>query len=55
ALLLYIGLDAFYTDEGLESLSQGGTPPRFLIIDDVWQHIYSEVEDAKGILYRKGC
>ncbi|KAM7500189.1 hypothetical protein LguiA_024603 [Lonicera macranthoides] len=38
--------DAFYTDvtaegvhEGLKSLSQGGTPPRFLIIDDGWQQI----------------
>ncbi|KAK3021835.1 hypothetical protein RJ639_046224 [Escallonia herrerae] len=38
--------DAFYTDvtaegvdEGLKSLSEGGTPPRFLIIDDGWQQI----------------
>ncbi|KAH9301926.1 hypothetical protein KI387_013509, partial [Taxus chinensis] len=47
--------DAFYTDvtaegvdEGLKSLSQGGTPPRFLIIDDGWQQIDSEVEDDKA-------
>ncbi|KAH9290057.1 hypothetical protein KI387_034174 [Taxus chinensis] len=53
AMLLWIGLDEFYTDvtaegvdEGLKSLSQGGTP-HFLIIDDGWQQIDSEVEDAK--------
>lgn len=47
--------DAFYTDvtaegvdEGLKSLSEGGTPPRFLIIDDGWQQIGSEVEDPKA-------
>ncbi|KAJ7570247.1 hypothetical protein O6H91_01G111600 [Diphasiastrum complanatum] len=38
--------DAFYTDvtsegvtEGLQSLANGGTPPRFLIIDDGWQSV----------------
>uniref|UniRef100_A0A0D6QUR8 galactinol--sucrose galactosyltransferase n=1 Tax=Araucaria cunninghamii TaxID=56994 RepID=A0A0D6QUR8_ARACU len=38
--------DAFYTDvsargveEGLKSLSEGGTPPRFVIIDDGWQTV----------------
>ncbi|XP_024525695.1 LOW QUALITY PROTEIN: probable galactinol--sucrose galactosyltransferase 2 [Selaginella moellendorffii] len=38
--------DAFYTDvsaagvrNGLESLCAGGTPPRFLIIDDGWQSV----------------
>ncbi|XP_068665410.1 probable galactinol--sucrose galactosyltransferase 2 [Aristolochia californica] len=42
--------DAFYTDvnprgidEGLRSLSEGGTPARFLIIDDGWQHIFDEL------------
>ncbi|KAK1681317.1 hypothetical protein QYE76_042165 [Lolium multiflorum] len=41
--------DAFYTDvtadgvkQGLRSLEEGGTPPRFLIIDDGWQQIGSE-------------
>lgn len=45
--------DAFYTDvtaegvqEGLKSLSEGGTPPRFLIIDDGWQQIGNESNDA---------
>ncbi|KAK4766766.1 hypothetical protein SAY87_008408 [Trapa incisa] len=46
--------DAFYTDvtaegvdEGLKSLSEGGTPPRFLIIDDGWQQIENKAkEDA---------
>lgn len=45
--------DAFYTDvtaegvqEGLRSLSEGGTPPRFLIIDDGWQQIGNESKDA---------
>eukprot|EP00262_Sarcandra_glabra_P016005 TRINITY_DN5066_c0_g1_i1.p1 TRINITY_DN5066_c0_g1~~TRINITY_DN5066_c0_g1_i1.p1 ORF type:complete len:776 (-),score=86.54 TRINITY_DN5066_c0_g1_i1:238-2565(-) len=42
--------DAFYTDvtaegveEGLKSLSEGGAPPRFIIIDDGWQQTGSEV------------
>ncbi|WOL02447.1 Galactinol--sucrose galactosyltransferase [Canna indica] len=41
--------DAFYTDvnpngirEGLQSLSEGGTPPRFLIVDDGWQEGLNE-------------
>ncbi|XP_010250976.1 PREDICTED: probable galactinol--sucrose galactosyltransferase 2 [Nelumbo nucifera] len=41
--------DAFYTavnpkgiKEGLESLAQGGCPPRFLIIDDGWQETINE-------------
>eukprot|EP00249_Psilotum_nudum_P014368 c24785_g2_i1 orf=177-1085(+) len=41
--------DAFYTDvtaegvqEGLESLAEGGAPPRFLIIDDGWQSVARE-------------
>ncbi|XP_057982125.1 probable galactinol--sucrose galactosyltransferase 2 isoform X2 [Malania oleifera] len=45
--------DAFYTDvtaegvkEGLKSLSEGGTPPRFVIIDDGWQQIGNESQDA---------
>ncbi|KAK8611149.1 hypothetical protein V6N13_131210 [Hibiscus sabdariffa] len=44
--------DAFYTDvtaegvkEGLKSLSKGGTPPRFLIIDDGWQQIESKPKE----------
>lgn len=38
--------DAFYTDvtaegvkQGLESLEKGGTPPKFLLIDDGWQSV----------------
>jgi raffinose synthase len=38
--------DAFYTDvtaegvkQGLESLKKGGTPPKFLLIDDGWQSV----------------
>ncbi|CAL5066439.1 unnamed protein product [Urochloa decumbens] len=41
--------DAFYTDvtpagvkNGLQSLSKGGAPPRFLIIDDGWQQIAAD-------------
>ncbi|XP_043704808.1 probable galactinol--sucrose galactosyltransferase 2 isoform X1 [Telopea speciosissima] len=41
--------DAFYTEvdpqgikEGLESLAEGGCPPRFLIIDDGWQDTINE-------------
>lgn len=49
--------DAFYTDvtaegveEGLKSLSEGGTPPRFLIIDDGWQQIGNEAKDSNCIV-----
>ncbi|KAH6819379.1 seed imbibition 2 [Perilla frutescens var. frutescens] len=54
--------DAFYTDvtaegveEGLKSLSEGGTPPRFLIIDDGWQQIGSEVKDASNAVVQQGA
>ncbi|XP_052183133.1 probable galactinol--sucrose galactosyltransferase 2 isoform X2 [Diospyros lotus] len=43
--------DAFYTDvnpsgirDGLKSLSDGGTPARFLIIDDGWQDTSNEFQ-----------
>ncbi|EXB64620.1 hypothetical protein L484_017952 [Morus notabilis] len=43
--------DAFYQDvnpqgirKGLESLSQGGTPAKFLIIDDGWQDVENEFQ-----------
>ncbi|KAA8517057.1 hypothetical protein F0562_017125 [Nyssa sinensis] len=49
--------DAFYTEvtaegvqEGLKSLSEGGTPPRFLIIDDGWQQIGNEVKDMNCVV-----
>uniref|UniRef100_A0A2P2K080 galactinol--sucrose galactosyltransferase n=1 Tax=Rhizophora mucronata TaxID=61149 RepID=A0A2P2K080_RHIMU len=50
--------DAFYTDvtaegvkEGLKSISEGGTPPRFLIIDDGWQQIETKGrEDANAVV-----
>ncbi|KAL7134148.1 hypothetical protein ABFS83_11G007700 [Erythranthe nasuta] len=53
--------DAFYTDvtaegieQGLQSLSEGGTPPRFLIIDDGWQQIGSEVnEDSNFVIHQE--
>ncbi|XP_027068759.2 probable galactinol--sucrose galactosyltransferase 2 [Coffea arabica] len=48
--------DAFYTDvtaegveEGLTSLSEGGTPPRFLIVDDGWQQI-GQVKDTNCVV-----
>ncbi|GJN22924.1 hypothetical protein PR202_gb10533 [Eleusine coracana subsp. coracana] len=55
--------DAFYTDvtaegvkQGLESLAEGGTPPRFLIIDDGWQQIGSEnKEDANNVTVQEGA
>ncbi|XP_012569290.1 probable galactinol--sucrose galactosyltransferase 2 [Cicer arietinum] len=53
--------DAFYTDvtaegveEGLKSLSEGGTPPRFLIIDDGWQQIESKAKDP-GCVVQEGA
>ncbi|XP_015898991.3 probable galactinol--sucrose galactosyltransferase 2 [Ziziphus jujuba] len=49
--------DAFYTDvtsegveEGLKSLSMGGTPPRFLIIDDGWQEIENKSKDSDCVV-----
>ncbi|KAK8620993.1 hypothetical protein V6N13_067441 [Hibiscus sabdariffa] len=49
--------DAFYTDvtaegvkEGLKSLSEGGTPPRFLIVDDGWQQIESKPKESDCIV-----
>ncbi|XAR68535.1 Galactinol--sucrose galactosyltransferase [Bertholletia excelsa] len=54
--------DAFYTDvtaegveEGLKSLSSGGAPPRFLIIDDGWQQIGNEVKDTANIVVQEGA
>ncbi|KAL2466089.1 putative galactinol--sucrose galactosyltransferase 2 [Abeliophyllum distichum] len=54
--------DAFYTDvtaegveEGLKSLSDGGTPPRFLIIDDGWQQIGSEVKEDTNCVVQEGA
>ncbi|KAK4392452.1 putative galactinol--sucrose galactosyltransferase 2 [Sesamum angolense] len=54
--------DAFYTDvtaegveEGLKSLSEGGTPPRFLIIDDGWQQIGSEVKEDPNCVVQEGA
>ncbi|KAK4485423.1 hypothetical protein RD792_008063 [Penstemon davidsonii] len=54
--------DAFYTDvtaegveEGLKSLSEGGTPPRFLIIDDGWQQIGNEVKADPNCVVQEGA
>ncbi|KAA8519248.1 hypothetical protein F0562_013504 [Nyssa sinensis] len=52
--------DAFYTDvnpqgikDGLTSLSEGGTPARFLIIDDGWQNTTNEFQ-KEGEPYVEG-
>uniref|UniRef100_A0ACD5UCR8 Uncharacterized protein n=1 Tax=Avena sativa TaxID=4498 RepID=A0ACD5UCR8_AVESA len=49
--------DAFYKavnpsgiDEGLQSLREGGAPPRFLIIDDGWQEIVNEFKEVDNAL-----
>ncbi|GLT37378.1 hypothetical protein SLA2020_116970 [Shorea laevis] len=49
--------DAFYTDvtaegveEGLKSLSKGGAPPRFLIIDDGWQQIENKTKESDCVV-----
>nr|BAG74565.1 alkaline alpha galactosidase [Tetragonia tetragonoides] len=54
--------DAFYTDvtaegvdEGLRSLSEGGTPPRFLIIDDGWQQIGNEIVKDENCMVQEGA
>jgi len=54
--------DAFYTDvtaeavkQGLQSLAEGGTPPRFLIIDDGWQQIGSENKEEANAVVQEGA
>ncbi|KAG8100323.1 hypothetical protein GUJ93_ZPchr0013g36255 [Zizania palustris] len=54
--------DAFYTDvtadgvkQGLGSFAKGGTPPRFLIIDDGWQQIGSENKDDSAVAVQEGA
>ncbi|XP_012086141.2 probable galactinol--sucrose galactosyltransferase 2 isoform X2 [Jatropha curcas] len=54
--------DAFYTDvtaegveEGLKSLSEGGTPARFLIIDDGWQQIESKPKEDSNVVVQEGA
>ncbi|URE16464.1 Raffinose synthase or seed imbibition protein Sip1 [Musa troglodytarum] len=54
--------DAFYTDvtaegvdQGLRSLSTGGAPPRFLIIDDGWQQIGTEARDQTAAVVQEGA
>ncbi|RWV78284.1 hypothetical protein GW17_00060768 [Ensete ventricosum] len=54
--------DAFYTDvtaegvdQGLRSLSEGGAPPRFLIIDDGWQQIGAETRDQTAAVVQEGA
>ncbi|KAL3651580.1 flavodoxin-like fold protein [Castilleja foliolosa] len=49
--------DAFYTDvsaegvkEGLNSLSKGGAPPKFVIIDDGWQSVSMDSTSTKSKL-----
>lgn len=48
--------DAFYQDvtqegveDGLQSLSGGGTPPKFVIIDDGWQSVAGDLEDSSSL------
>ncbi|CAD6220638.1 unnamed protein product [Miscanthus lutarioriparius] len=54
--------DAFYTDvtadgvkHGLQSLSKGGAPPRFLIIDDGWQQIASDNKPDPNVAVQEGA
>ncbi|XP_062212783.1 probable galactinol--sucrose galactosyltransferase 2 [Phragmites australis] len=54
--------DAFYTDvtadgvkQGLQSLAEGGTPPRFLIVDDGWQQIGSENKEESNAVVQEGA
>lgn len=54
--------DAFYTDvtaegihQGLKSLSKGGTPPKFLIIDDGWQQIGNEDKEQSNVVVQEGA
>ncbi|KAJ4706423.1 Alkaline alpha-galactosidase seed imbibition protein [Melia azedarach] len=54
--------DAFYTDvtaegveQGLKSLSDGGTPPKFLIIDDGWQQIENKSKEESNSVVQEGA
>lgn len=54
--------DAFYTDvtaegvdAGLTSLSKGGTPPKFLIIDDGWQQIENKAKEQSDCVVQEGA
>lgn len=38
----YTGVDAAGVKTGLDSLSRGGTPAKFLIIDDGWQSVAAD-------------
>lgn len=40
---------------GCCSLSAGGTPPRFLIIDDGWQQIGNEFKDQPSVVVQEGA
>ncbi|XP_010278962.1 PREDICTED: probable galactinol--sucrose galactosyltransferase 2 isoform X2 [Nelumbo nucifera] len=51
----YTGVTAEGVEEGLKSLSGGGTPPRFLIIDDGWQQIGNEVKDNPNCIVQEGA
>ncbi|OWM65938.1 probable galactinol--sucrose galactosyltransferase 6 isoform X2 [Punica granatum] len=53
--------DAFYQDvtqegveAGLASLATGGTPPKFVIIDDGWQSVGGDPEEEKPLLRLTG-
>ncbi|KAL3626191.1 hypothetical protein CASFOL_029740 [Castilleja foliolosa] len=42
-------------EEGLTSLSAGGAPPRFLIIDDGWQQIGSGIKEDPNCVVQEGA
>lgn len=37
------------------SLSEGGTPPRFLIIDDGWQQIENKSKEESASIVQEGA
>ena len=37
------------------SLSEGGTPPKFVIIDDGWQQIGAEDKDQSNVVVQEGA
>jgi len=37
------------------SLSEGGTPPRFLIIDDGWQQIENKAKEDANAVVQEGA
>ncbi|KAL0316826.1 UNVERIFIED_CONTAM: putative galactinol--sucrose galactosyltransferase 2 [Sesamum radiatum] len=52
---MHAGTNPFEVINQAVNLSEGGTPPRFLIIDDGWQQIGSEVKEDPNCVVQEGA